>query len=196
MATGVDHAVVDAGVRRVGRPAVPAADRLGASDCERLRDGPLAQPVNALTSLAYVAVAGALLPRARSSAPDRRIGLVVHSSVLALIGFGSVAYHGPQPPGARAMHDLPIAALVGSAAVIPMVRGVRGTELAPGWTPRRGSWLAGLAIAAGLSYAGGRTGACTCDPASWIQLHGAWHLLSAAALGVTGEILYRGEGAQ
>jgi len=49
-------------------------------------------------------------------------------------------------------------------------------------------------VAALASYAGGRTGAPTCDPDSPLQLHGAWHVLSAAGFVVVADILYR-EGA-
>ncbi len=161
---------------RRGAAAHPgtASRRLGGSDCERLRDGPLAQPVNTLTSAAYVAAAGTLVARARPVAPGRRIGVATYSCVLALVGIGSIAYHGPQPPGAKALHDWPIVALVASAALIQAVRGARGTALAPGATRGRVGSVVALTALAGLSYLGGRTGAPTCDPESPIQLHGGW----------------------
>jgi hypothetical protein len=90
--------------------AARAARRLseiGASDCEELGDGWLVQPVNALSSFAYVVVGaivvGQALRRGRAT-----IDTWVFGALLAAIGLGSVAFHGPQPTGARLMHDLPI----------------------------------------------------------------------------------------
>lgn len=80
---------------------------IGSSDCEFLRDAALAQPVNALTSLAYVAVGVAIIAVA-----VKRRALIVESVVygvcLAAVGGGSVLFHGPQPDGSRLLHDLPI----------------------------------------------------------------------------------------
>ena len=164
-------------------------ERLGCSDCERIREGGLAQPVNALSSLAYVAAAGALT---RSPRTVPGAGRTVFALGLAGVGLGSVAYHGPQPPGAGPMHDWSIAALVGLAVATPMVRRSRHRTGFPGWTARRGAAVAGLAVASAVAYAGGRTSAPTCDPDSPIQLHGAWHVLSAAAFLVLGRCLYGG----
>lgn len=162
---------------------------MGCSDCERLRDGWLAQPVNALTSLAFVGAAGLVLARC-GGAGGRRGEVRAFSAMLALVGAGSVAFHGPQPPGAKAMHDLPIPMLLGLAVGTPLVRRSRGRVPAPGWSARRGSVLAGAAGAAGLAYAGGRTGAPTCHPDSLLQLHGAWHTLAALGFVVVADIVY------
>lgn len=163
--------------------------RMGCSDCERLRDGWLAQPVNALTSLAFVAAAGVVL--ARTGGPGgRRREVLTYSALLALVGAGSVAFHGPQPPGARVMHDWPIPMLLALAGGTPLVRRSRGRAPLPGWSRRRGSALAGVAGAAGLAYAGGRTGAPTCDPDSLLQFHGAWHTLAALGFVVVADIVY------
>jgi len=170
------------------------ADRMGCSDCERIRDGWLAQPVNALTSLAFVGAAGLVLARTWRPARDRRGEVAAYTAILALVGLGSVAFHGPQPPGARAMHDVPIPVLLGLAVGTPLIRRHRGRPPLPGWDRRRGGTLATTVVAALASYAGGRTGAPTCDPDSPLQLHGAWHVLSAAGFVVVADILYR-EGA-
>ena len=129
-----------------------AEDRIGCSDCERIRDGWLAQPVNALTSLAFVGAAGVVLARTWRPARDRRGEVLAYSTMLALVGAGSVAFHGPQPPGARAMHDLPIPVLLGLAVGTPLVRRRRGQAPLPGWSRRRGAALAatGAAARAGL----------------------------------------------
>lgn len=170
----------------------PAEDRIGCSDCERIRDGWLAQPVNALTSLAFVGAAAVVLARSWQPARDRRGEALAYSALLALVGAGSVAFHGPQPPGARAMHDWPIPVLLGLAAGTPLARGVRGHVPLPGWSRRRGAVLGATGLAAGMAYAGGRTGAPTCHPDSPVQLHGAWHILAALGFVTVADILYRG----
>jgi hypothetical protein len=80
---------------------------IGASDCEVLRDEALAQPVNAVSSLAYVVVGVAIVAvaigRRRAVLPS-----VVYGACLAGVGIGSVLFHGPQPAGSRVLHDLPI----------------------------------------------------------------------------------------
>lgn len=92
-------------------PAVVAVGlvlaRIGESDCEELGEGFLVQPINALTSFAYVAVglAIALVAAGRSSRP---VDSYVYAACVAAVGLGSVAFHGPQPEGSRFMHDLPI----------------------------------------------------------------------------------------
>ncbi len=167
-------------------------DRMGATDCERLRPGLVAQPVNTLTSLGYVAGAATVLGRAGRADPDNAPNVAVYASLMALVGAGSVAFHGPQPAGAKLMHDLPIPALIGVALGTPLIRTWRGTDPAPGWTARRGAALAGTTLVAVACYAAGRTDSPTCNPDSPVQFHGLWHLLSAAAFVVGGEILYRG----
>lgn len=80
------------------------------SDCERVRDGVLAQPVNAWTSLAYV-VAGAWVVGRSLSAPAvaarpavARVPLAF-GALLALAGVGSVLYHGGDGEVSRWLHD-------------------------------------------------------------------------------------------
>jgi hypothetical protein len=165
---------------------------MGCSDCERIRDGWLAQPVNALTSLSFVGAAAVVLARAWRPARHRRGEVVAYGTVLAMVGAGSVAFHGPQPPGARAMHDVPIPVLIGLAAGTPLVRARRGLDPVPGWTRGRGGVLAATVVAALSAYVGGRSGAPTCDPDSPLQLHGAWHVLCAAGFVTVADILYRG----
>lgn len=82
---------------------------IGASDCEALGGGLLAQPVNALSSLAYVVVGVLVVVRARQldSPAARRVSAVL-AVLLVAVGVGSVIFHGPQPTGARVLHDLPI----------------------------------------------------------------------------------------
>ncbi|MGI9594991.1 MAG: ceramidase domain-containing protein [Acidimicrobiales bacterium] len=97
------------------RPGIALAQRLADSDCEEFHDGLVAQPVNTVTSLAYVLPAVWFIwkrPRRRAS-----MRLVVGFAVaVAFIGIGSVAFHGPQGWGARWLHDVPIVVAI---AAIP-----------------------------------------------------------------------------
>lgn len=165
--------------------------RLGASDCERIRNGRLAQPVNAVTSAAYCAAGWVVVARCRERAADRRPEVGTYALLLGLVGVGSVAYHGPQVRGSTALHDWPIPTLLGVVAVTPLARRRGGRTALPGWTRPRAARLAAVWAMAGVAYATGRTGSPACDPDSPIQLHGAWHLLSAAAFVQIADILYR-----
>ena len=197
---------------------------LGEVDCERIGGGWLAQPVNALSSLAYVAAGGWLLARARRSG-DRAF-LAAAGAAVAAVGFGSIAYHGPQPAWAGWAHDGPILAFplvlaarsawtlrrrdlrfatayaAGGVAVLGVVGGLGRPGTALGLPAAAAVAVAGtflvlpvpaaarlwsrpaLLMAAALAaYVLGRTGSPLCRPGGPWQLHGAWHVLSAAALG-------------
>src|SRR5918997_6562834 len=78
---------------------------MGGADCELIRDGWLAQPVNAWSSAAFLVAAAWVAAR--------RGGDVVAVGALALVAVGSVAYHGPQPGWAEAVHDVSIVLLLG-----------------------------------------------------------------------------------
>ncbi len=136
---------------------------LGASDCEALRDGWLGQPVNTLSSVAYI-VAGAYVLR--------RGGPRISALALAAVGVGSVLYHGPMTPGAGLAHDGSIVAL---AATVPLAwrhRSLRRPPLAA-------VFVGGTAIVVNLFT---RTGAPLCRPGSLLQGHAAWHILTALAI--------------
>lgn len=174
--------------------APPPDERLGCADCERLRDGPLAQPVNTVTSLAFVAAAGVVAAGALRT-PRHRIERLSFAAILALVGAGSVAFHGPQPRGAKALHDWPIAGLLAVVVTTPSLRSLRGSTALPGWSRRRGLALAVTGAAAAASWVGGRTDSPLCDPDSPLQLHGCWHVLAASGFLQGATILYgRGDG--
>jgi hypothetical protein len=107
---------------------------LGGSDCECVHDGWLAQPVNALSSLAYTAAGVALAVRGRrrharpSDHEDTPDWLGVYALVTAANGVGGLAYHGPGGPVSRWLHD---AALLATEAVVITVEAAEatGTEL-------------------------------------------------------------------
>ncbi len=83
------------------------AARIGESDCEELGTGLLVQPINALTSFAYVGV-GLAIAIVALRRRGNRVSDLVYAACLVAVGLGSVAFHGPQPLGSRLMHDLPI----------------------------------------------------------------------------------------
>jgi hypothetical protein len=158
---------------------------LGATDCERIGSGFLAQPANAVSSLAFVAVGGWLLWR--SGAPGaHRLSLVSGGTALTGVGLASAGYHGPQPAWAEPVHDGTIVALgvvmAGQGAWWLFRRFGRSDD---GPTGGRRWWAAaGACGAAGLAaYVAGRTGGPLCRPESLWQPHAAWHVLVAVALG-------------
>lgn len=139
---------------------------LGASDCEALRDGWLGQPVNGLSSLAYVAAGAYVL--LRQDVPQAR----ALATALGAVGVGSFLYHGPMPPGAELVHDGSIVVL---AAVILVAWASDGFHRPPTLT-----FVAfGAAIAINALT---RTEAPLCRPSSLLQGHAAWHILTALAV--------------
>lgn len=138
---------------------------LGGSDCEALREGWLGQPVNSLSSLAYL-VAGVAVARNRGAAAP--------AAALAAVGLGSLLYHGPMPPMAELLHDASVVALL--VALVHVV-----------WRGRVGR---PPALAVGAAAAGitinllTRTGAPLCRPGSLLQGHAAWHVLTAFACAI------------
>jgi hypothetical protein len=157
--------------RRAGAAAV-----LGRSDCERIRDGFLAQPVNALSSLAFLPAALAVARRATTARHPSRALLRACAVSLAAAGLGSVEYHGPQHRGARRLHDLSLAATAAGLLLLTL----HGTRTGP-VPPRALRRPASLALVAAAAYGAGRTGSPLCRPGSRLQLHAGWHLAAAAA---------------
>jgi hypothetical protein len=146
---------------------------VGASDCEQLRDGLIGQPLNTLSSLAYVLV-GVWIARRVRGRYATPFGVVV-----AALGVGSVAYHGPGTAAGRFVHDLSIATVLLFVAVVEIRAGraVRRRAASVGYRLAAAALLA--AAAANLL---GRTGAPLCRPGSVFQLHALWHVLTAVAL--------------
>lgn len=168
------------------RSSVDPRRRWGSTDCERLRDGPIAQPVNTVTSLAFVAAGGAVA----LGHGVRRPEAAAFAAMLVLVGAGSVAFHGPQPRGSKAMHDWPIAGVVGMAVATPLVRRLRDRTALPGWSRPRAAAAGAIGASAVAAYAAGRTSAPTCDPDSPLQFHGLWHVLSAAGFVLVADLMY------
>ena len=161
---------------------------IGGSDCEALRDGLLAQPVNALTSMAYVVAGVVVWVRIP---PRRRIGAAgAYALLLGLVGIGSILYHGPQPPGSKFLHDAPIPLLLLLIAAVAANRLLRHRRVLPGLSRQRLLTLIALGALAGAAYLFGRTGSPLCDEDSWLQLHGVWHIATAVAFVITADMLF------
>lgn len=209
---------------------------IGESDCEAIRDGLFAQPVNAYTSFGYVAVGLTLIGRVVGKGQSEGASELLYGSTLVAIGLGSVVFHGPQPAGSQFLHDVPIAAallyiflhnlnrlnrlkqvnrrfglglipLAAVFAVAPTLAQIVAAALAgaaivsevvvyqssgPGRVRNLDTVAAGLLLLAGAGYVLGATGSTLCDPDSVWQLHGVWHLLSAAAFMLWGFAAFNG----
>ena len=118
---------------------------IGETDCEQLGDGLLAQPVNALTSTAYAAIGVAILALTRRLR-ERRGESILFGLLLIGVGVGSVLFHGPQPAGSKALHDLPIA-LAGLLMLLHDVAVLRPSERTLG----RFAVVASVVAVAGLA---------------------------------------------
>lgn len=116
-------------------------------DCERIVSGFLGQPVNAVSSLAFlVAAALILIVALRGDRTTRTVLLVLALAVLAN-AVGSFARHGPNPSWAQWAHDAAIMAVLLFVAVHALGR-------RRGWRPtiEIGAYAIGLA-AVGLGLA-------------------------------------------
>jgi hypothetical protein len=74
------------------------------------------------------------------------------------------------------VHDVTIAVAVGLAIAVAGTRLRRGRQESSG----ADALLLVVVAAAVLAYAAGRTGSPVCRPASRLQPHAAWHVISAA----------------
>ena len=103
---------------------------IAASDCERCRPGPVAQPVNTASSLAYVAAGAALVRDARRRPRARRSEVALGWATVA-VGVGSVAYHGPGGRLGQRTHDASLLATLGLLAVADGELLLDGREVPP-----------------------------------------------------------------
>ena len=83
--------------------------------CEALSDGPLKEPVYAVTSLAFVVAAVWILlaaRRRRRAGEDaaQAVPVAGYALLVAGVGVGSVIQHGPDPGWSDVAHDLPLLA--------------------------------------------------------------------------------------
>jgi len=157
------------------------------SDCERLRSGWLAQPANAVSSLAYVAAGLWLLCRSRG-----RPALIAGGLGMIAAGTGSLAYHGPQPSWGHVLHDgavVVLALIIATQLVRPMTRSST-RPLAVSALRKAAVWL----LPALVAYICGRSGSPLCFPATLWQPHAVWHGLSAIGFAVALEEASRRRG--
>lgn len=144
-------------------------------DCEAIRAGLVAQPANAVSSLAFVAAA---VPIARAARRRERPAWRAVAVATAIEGVGSLAYHGPGGRWAKALHDGGLVLLVSALGVAV------GCEGRP--VPRRRASTT-MAVAAAALHALSRTGGPLCSCRSPLQGHAVFHLLAAAALAAAAE---------
>jgi hypothetical protein len=90
-------------------------ESLALSDCERLRDGWVSQPANAVSSLAYVGAGLVLLRWAQAQASLHQGSALPIATGMVTAGLGSLDYHGFQSPRAQWGHDWGVAAPVVAA---------------------------------------------------------------------------------
>lgn len=85
--------------------------------CAPVSGGLLAEPISAVTSLAFVIAGGVIVARARRRRrPDDGSSLTAYALLVAGIGVGSVIQHGPRPPWQDPAHDLPLLATLAFVA--------------------------------------------------------------------------------
>ncbi len=103
-----------------------------AGDCERIVDGILNQPVNAISSLAFVTAGVVVSVRARRvHSTGEPIGWI--AGVLILTGFGSAAFHGFGGRVAIWVHDASLAGLLALLVSIEVFRRTRRRWDATSW---------------------------------------------------------------
>jgi hypothetical protein len=136
-----------------------------------VRPGPFGQPVNTITSTAYLVAAFWV----HQHGSRWRVPWAV---VLTWLGVGSIAYHGPGTRAGKVVHDAAIVALALTIAGESVQRAslARRQSLRQSLMP---AVLGGTAIAV---HSATRTGSRACRPTSVVQGHGLWHVLSAIAL--------------
>lgn len=153
-------------------------------DCERVRCRGLAQPVNTVTSLAYLPAGVYVLRMAQKSSGLKRSTLTCYAGTLAATGIGSVAYHGRQPGKTHRLHDASLCLTLAFASGLTTYVALNGFRHRGHSQIRRPVVVAVMASAA---YGGGRTNSALCYPDSLLQFHGLWHVLSARAAMIIAE---------
>jgi hypothetical protein len=146
-------------------PAHAAVD-----DGERIRPGRIGQPVNTTSSLAFVMAGLAMGRRARRR--DPAWPWVAVAGATALVGVGSVGFHGPGNRPGKALHDLGVAAV---AVTLPLALALDP----PARFPRAAAALGAVAV---LLHTQSRTGGHLAGTGAPVPGHSVFHLVAAAAL--------------
>jgi glycerol-3-phosphate O-acyltransferase/dihydroxyacetone phosphate acyltransferase len=105
---------------------------IGASDCERLGTGLIAQPFNTWTSFAYLLAGGWIVARWRRWRLDQ--SATVFGALVFANGLGSIAYHAAADSSGRWLHDLSLLGALG------FVAGWQVGKLGPDGVSRAGRW--------------------------------------------------------
>ena len=140
------------------------------SDCEEIRPGLIGQPANTLSSLAFVAAA---VPIARAARRRHQPAWIAVAAASAIEGVGSVAYHGPGGPRAKALHDVGLVVLAAALGVAIHREGPPHARRPVSTT---------LSVTAATLHALSRSGGPLCSCRSPLQGHAVFHVLAAAAL--------------
>lgn len=91
---------------------------IGESDCENIGSGFLAQPVNAVSSLAFVLFGTVVVVSTMKERGTERVNRLIVGTLMVATGIGSVMFHGPQGPASHFLHDATI--LLTMTAIITM----------------------------------------------------------------------------
>ncbi|NNF64101.1 MAG: hypothetical protein HKN07_07555 [Acidimicrobiia bacterium] len=133
-------------------------------DCELIRSAFPAQPINTLSSLAFI-IAAAYLWRRR----HRLFG-----TVIGLTGVGSILFHGNPSSLSSALHDGALVAAILGSGVLALRR------IRLGAVPIASILVGAIGI---VVWSTTRTGGSWCDPDALIQGHAVWHVMAAFAVG-------------
>ena len=117
---------------------VTAVLRFGSTDCERFHVGSVAQPVNAWSSLVFLA-AGLFILYGASRQPEARKELVAFGVLVAANAVGSFVYHGLAFAWGHWAHDVP-------AVGIPLFIAVHDLGLVRGWPVSRRLFVFGALL--------------------------------------------------
>ena len=106
-------------------------------------------------------------------------------------GLGSFAYHGPQLTGAEVAHDIPAVGLVVLTVGTVGSRLLRRRPVLPGATATQVAVTGGAAFVGAFAYQVGRTAGRLCEPSSYWQAHGLWHISTAVAFAALADMIVR-----
>ena len=99
--------------------------RIGESDCEAIGNGFLAQPINAVSSLAFTVIGLLAIWWATRVTGNERAVRIVFGILMVLTGAGSVMFHGPQGPGSQFAHDVTFLVTVWFVAIVNIAQTLR-----------------------------------------------------------------------
>ena len=99
--------------------------RIGESDCETISSGFLAQPINAISSLAFTVIGLVAIWWATQAEGNERAVRIAFGMLMVLTGLGSVMFHGPQGPGSQFGHDVTFLVTVWFVAIVNLAGALR-----------------------------------------------------------------------